>query len=57
MLPGGLAATEASMVSALVALGYPEAVAAAATVVVRVGTLRYAAALGTAVFLAYEGTR
>ncbi|ELY61017.1 lysylphosphatidylglycerol synthase transmembrane domain-containing protein [Natronococcus jeotgali] len=57
MLPGGLAATEASMVGALVAFGYPEAVAAAATVVVRVGTLWYAAALGTAVFLAYEGTR
>ena len=57
MLPGGVAATEASMVGVLVALGYPEAVAAAATMVIRVGTLWYAAALGTAVFLAYEATR
>ncbi|MFC6719451.1 YbhN family protein [Natrialbaceae archaeon GCM10025810] len=57
MLPGGVAATEASMVGVLVALGYPEAVAAAATMVIRVGTLWYAAALGTAVFLAYKATR
>lgn len=57
MLPGGLAAAEASMVGVLVTFGYPEAVAAAATIVIRVGTLWYAAALGTAVFLAYKATR
>ena len=57
MLPGGLAATEASMVGVLITFGYPEAVAAAATVVIRVGTLWYAAALGTAVFLSYKATR
>ncbi|ADB62391.1 conserved hypothetical protein [Haloterrigena turkmenica DSM 5511] len=57
MLPGGLAAAEASMVGVLVTFGYPEAVAAAATVVIRVGTLWYAAALGTTVFLAYKATR
>ncbi|WP_137291082.1 lysylphosphatidylglycerol synthase transmembrane domain-containing protein [Natronorubrum halophilum] len=57
MLPGGLAATEASMVGVLVALGYSETVAAAATIAIRVGTLWYAAALGTAVFLAYKATR
>ena len=57
MLPGGLAAMEASMVGVLVTFGYPEAVAAAATIVIRVGTLWYAAALGTAVFLAYKVTR
>ncbi|WP_436343908.1 lysylphosphatidylglycerol synthase transmembrane domain-containing protein [Natronorubrum sp. FCH18a] len=57
MLPGGLAAAEASMVGLLITFGYPEAVAAAATIVIRVGTLWYAAALGTAVFLAYKATR
>lgn len=57
MLPGGLAATEASMVGVLVTFGYPEAIAAAATIVIRVGTLWYAAALGTAVFLTYKVTR
>lgn len=57
MLPGGLAATEASMVGVLLSIGYPETVAAAATIVIRVGTLWYAAALGTATFLTYRGTR
>lgn len=57
MLPGGLAAAEASMVGVLLTFGYPEAVAAAATIVIRVGTLWYAAALGTAVFLTYKATR
>ncbi|SEV82990.1 lysylphosphatidylglycerol synthase transmembrane domain-containing protein [Natrinema salifodinae] len=57
MLPGGIAAAEASMVGALIAVGYPEPVAAGATMVIRVGTLWYAAALGTAVFLAYKATR
>lgn len=57
MLPGGLAAAEASMVAVLLTFGYPEAVAAAATIVIRVGTLWYAAALGTTVFLTYKATR
>ncbi|WP_222916650.1 lysylphosphatidylglycerol synthase transmembrane domain-containing protein [Natrinema sp. SYSU A 869] len=57
MLPGGIAAAEASMVGVLLTFGYPEAVAAAATIVIRVGTLWYAAALGTAVFLTYKATR
>ncbi|ELZ05284.1 lysylphosphatidylglycerol synthase transmembrane domain-containing protein [Natrialba asiatica] len=57
MLPGGLAATEASMVGVLLSIGYPETVAAAATIVIRVGTLWYAAALGTATFLTYKVTR
>ncbi|WP_408960300.1 YbhN family protein [Natrinema sp. 74] len=57
MLPGGLAAAEASMVAVLLTFGYPEAVAAAATIVIRVGTLWYAAALGTTVFLTYTTTR
>lgn len=50
MLPGGLAATEASIVGLLVAFDYPRAVAASTTIVVRVGTLWYGAALGTVVF-------
>ncbi|SIR73084.1 lysylphosphatidylglycerol synthase transmembrane domain-containing protein [Natronorubrum thiooxidans] len=57
MLPGGLAAAEASMVGVLLTFGYPEAVAAAATIVIRVGTLWYAAALGMVVFLTYKTTR
>lgn len=50
MLPGGLAATEASMVGLLVAAGTGRPVAVAATLVVRAGTLWYGALLGTAVF-------
>jgi uncharacterized membrane protein YbhN (UPF0104 family) len=50
MLPGGLAAAEASMVGTLVALGYDPSLAAAATVLIRVGTLWYGVALGTVVF-------
>lgn len=57
MLPGGLAAAEASMVGLLVTFGYGEAIAAAATMIIRVGTLWYAAALGTAVFFGYKTTR
>lgn len=57
MLPGGLAATEASMVGVLLSIGYPETIAAAATIVIRVGTLWYAAVLGTVTFLTYRGTR
>jgi uncharacterized protein (TIRG00374 family) len=50
MLPGGLAAAEASMVGALVALGYASSLAAAATLLIRVGTLWYGVGLGTVVF-------
>lgn len=50
LLPGGLAAAEASMVGVLVAAGVGRAAASAATLVVRVGTLWYGAALGTVVF-------
>lgn len=54
LLPGGLAATEASMVGALLALGYTRPVAAAATLVIRVGTLWYGALVGVAVFGLYR---
>lgn len=54
LLPGGLAATEASMVGALLALGYTRPVAAAATLVIRVGTLWYGALLGVTVFGLYR---
>jgi uncharacterized protein (TIRG00374 family) len=54
LLPGGLAATEASMVGALLALGFSGSVAAAATLVIRVGTLWYGALLGVAVFGVYR---
>jgi uncharacterized membrane protein YbhN (UPF0104 family) len=54
LLPGGLAATEASMVGTLLALGFPSAVAAAATLVIRVGTLWYGALVGATVFGVYR---
>lgn len=54
MLPGGLAAAEASMVGLLVAAGYNRSLAAAATLLIRVGTLWYGALLGTAVFGSYK---
>jgi uncharacterized membrane protein YbhN (UPF0104 family) len=50
MLPGGLAAAEASMVGTLVALGYASSLAAAATLLIRVGTLWYGVGLGTVAF-------
>lgn len=50
LLPGGLAATEASMVGLLVALGVARTVAVSSTLLIRVGTLWFGAALGTAVF-------
>ncbi len=56
LLPGGLAATEASMVGMLVVLGYSRTVAVSSTLVIRVGTLWYGAVLGTAVFVAYRFT-
>lgn len=57
LLPGGLAATEASMVGMLVILGYTRTVAVSSTLVVRVGTLWYGAILGTCVFVAYRFVR
>ena len=46
MLPGGLGAAEASIAGLLVAFGYDRATATSATIIVRVGTLWYGAALG-----------
>lgn len=54
MLPGGLAAAEASMVGLLVATGFPRSIAVAGTLVIRIGTLWYGALLGTAVFTSYK---
>lgn len=50
LLPGGLAAAEASMVGMLVVLDYSRTIAVSSTLVIRVGTLWYGAALGTSVF-------
>lgn len=54
LLPGGLAATEASMVGTLLALGFSRSIAAAATLVIRVGTLWYGALVGLLVFVLYR---
>jgi len=54
LLPGGLAAAEASMVGMLVILGYTQTIAVSATVIIRVGTLWYGAILGTCVFVVYR---
>jgi uncharacterized protein (TIRG00374 family) len=54
MLPGGLGAAEASMVGLLGTFAVAEPIAVAATMVVRVGTLWYAAVLGLVVFGAYK---
>jgi uncharacterized protein (TIRG00374 family) len=57
LLPGGLAAAEASMVGMLVILGYTQTIAVSATVIIRVGTLWYGAILGTCVFVVYRFVR
>ena len=57
LLPGGLAAAEASMVGMLVILGYTQTIAVSATVIIRVGTLWYGAILGTCVFVVYRFLR
>ena len=57
LLPGGLAAVEASMVGMLVILGYSQTIAVSATVIIRVGTLWYGAILGTCVFVIYRFVR
>lgn len=54
LLPGGLAATEASMVGMLVVLGHSETLAVSATLIVRAGTLWYGAILGLCIFVAYR---
>lgn len=54
LLPGGLGATEASMVGMLVVFEYARAVAVSSTLVIRVATLWYGALLGTTVFLLYR---
>jgi len=54
LLPGGLGAAEASMASLLVSLGYARSIAVSTTLIIRVGTLWYAALLGTVVFLGYK---
>ena len=54
LLPGGLAATEASMVGMLVIFEYSRTVAVSSTLVIRVATLWYGALLGTTVFLLYR---
>ncbi|AZH26464.1 lysylphosphatidylglycerol synthase transmembrane domain-containing protein [Haloplanus aerogenes] len=57
LLPGGLAAAEATMVGLLVVLGYSRTVAVSSTLVIRVGTLWFGALLGTAVFVLYRFLR
>ena len=54
MLPGGLGAAEASMAGVLLTFGIVEPVAVGATMVIRVGTLWYAAVLGLVVFSAHK---
>ncbi|HET7325514.1 MAG TPA: lysylphosphatidylglycerol synthase transmembrane domain-containing protein, partial [Halococcus sp.] len=54
MLPGGLGAAEASMTALLLTFGVAEPIAVGATMVIRVGTLWYAAVLGLVVFSAYK---
>jgi uncharacterized protein (TIRG00374 family) len=54
LLPGGLGATEASILGVLVAFGYDRAAAAGATLIIRIGTLWYGAILGTVVFGTYK---
>ena len=54
MLPGGLGAAEASMAGVLLTFGIAEPIAVGATMVIRVGTLWYAAVLGFVVFSAHK---
>ncbi|WP_435078590.1 lysylphosphatidylglycerol synthase transmembrane domain-containing protein [Halococcus sp. AFM35] len=54
MLPGGLGAAEASMAGLLLTFGIAEPIAVGATMVIRVGTLWYAAVLGFVVFSAHK---
>ena len=54
MLPGGVGTAEATMAALLLTFGVTESVAAATTILIRVGTLWYAALLGLAVFSLYK---
>ena len=54
MLPGGLGAAEASMTGLLLTFAVAEPIAVGATMVIRVGTLWYAAVLGFFVFSAHK---
>jgi glycosyltransferase 2 family protein len=56
-LPGGLGTAEAGMVAILVAEGVPDGMAAAATILARVATLGYGAAIGAAASLFWPGRR
>ncbi|UPM42425.1 lysylphosphatidylglycerol synthase transmembrane domain-containing protein [Halocatena salina] len=53
-LPGGVGATETSMVGTLIAVGYDRPVAVGSTVLVRVGTLWFGAFVGGIVFTTYR---
>lgn len=53
-LPGGVGATEASMVGTLIAVGYTRPVAVGSTLLVRMGTLWYGALIGAVVFTLYQ---
>lgn len=53
MLPGGLGATEASMVGLLLSFGYDRTIAVSTVLVIRVGTLWYAVILGLLVYIGY----
>lgn len=53
-LPGGVGATEASMVGTLLAVGYARPVAVGSTVLVRVGTLWFGALIGAVVFSLHQ---
>ncbi|RRJ28862.1 lysylphosphatidylglycerol synthase transmembrane domain-containing protein [Halocatena pleomorpha] len=53
-LPGGVGATETSMVSTLLAVGYERPIAVGSTVLVRVGTLWFGALIGGVVFTAHR---
>lgn len=54
LLPGGLGATEVSMVGLLLSFGYERSVAVSTVLLVRMGTLGYAVLLGVAVYAAYK---
>lgn len=53
-LPGGVGATETSMVGTLIAVGYARPVAVGSTVLVRVGTLWFGALIGAVVFTLHQ---
>lgn len=54
MLPGGLGATEASMVGLLLSFGYERSIAVSTVLILRVGTLWYAVLLGLIVYVTHK---